>query len=104
MTRFKSNLQEFFGNWLYVGLIAAGFFAMGISFGWKAFVAFKHNVGMNEVVTWYGRGNGNIIQYYLSTLIIVSILWLLGGLGLILAGWVCHRLRSASRRQSVNLP
>ena len=67
LMRLKSNLQEFFSNWLYVWVFAAGFFAFGISFGWKAFIALKHNVGLNEVVAWYGRGNGNIQQYYLST-------------------------------------
>ena len=100
LTQFKSSLQEFLSNWFYVWLIAVGFFAMESLFGWKACVALKHNVGLNEVVTWYGRGNGNIIQYYLSTLIIFSILWFLGGVGLILAGWIYNRSRPASGQQT----
>ncbi len=104
LQRLKSNAKEFLSNWLYIGLFAACFFAMGSLFGWKAYVALKHNIGLNEVVTWYGGRNGHILQYYLSTLIVYSILWLLAGAGLLLAGWIHNRLRPGLKQRNTQSP
>ena len=100
LTRLKSNIQEFLSNWLYVWVVAVGFFALASLFGWKAYIALEHNVGFNDVVTWYGRGNGNIQQYYLSELIIYSILWFLAGMGVLLGGWIYNRSRPVSKLPS----
>jgi len=97
LTRLKSNLSEFLGNWLSVWVIAISFFAYAFAFGWRAYIAFMHNVGLNEIVTWYGRGYGNLQQYYLSTLICYSSLWFLGGIGLLLASWIYNLRRLASK-------
>jgi len=97
LTHLKSNLSKFLGNRLFVWVIAISFFAYAFAFGWRAYIALKHNVGLNEVVTWYGRGYGNLQQYHLSTLIFYSSLWFLGGLGLLLASWIYNRRRPASK-------
>ena len=98
LTRLKSSLHDFLSSWLCVGVVAFAFFGMGTTFGWRAFVAVRQNFQLDDVVTWYGRGNGNIYQYYLSTLIVYSLLWLAGGLVLLLSSWVCNRAVSQGNR------
>ena len=100
LARLKAGWHEFLSNQLAVGIITLGFFGIGSTFGWKAFVALRHGLHLNDVVTWYGRGNGNMYQYYLSTLIIYSACWLLGGLGLLLTAWMHNRFRS-NLKQSI---
>ncbi len=80
-------------------VLALSFWGLGSTFDVRAFLALRHGLHLNGVVTWYGRGDGNVQQYYLSTLIIYSLLWCLGGLGLLLAGWIHNRPRSASQQQ-----
>ena len=91
ITRIKSSLHEFLSDWSYVWAFAILCFAMSTTFGWKAIVALRHNLQLNDVVVWYGRGNGNIQQYYLSTLIVYSLLWLSGGLILLLSARIYSR-------------
>ena len=94
----KSGWHEFLGDWFYVGIVALGLFGMGSTFGWKAVVAFRHGLHLNDIVTWYGRGNGNMFQYYLSTLIIYSACWFATCLGLLLIAWVYNKPGSAPKQ------
>ena len=90
----KNSLYSLLEDWLHVWVCASLCFVMGAFFGVRAIIAWHHNLRLNDVITWYGRGNGNIQQYYLSTLIVYSILWIAGGLTCLIAGWVYNRKRS----------
>lgn len=87
----KINLHSLLENWLYIWVLALCCFGMGLTFGGRAVVALRHNLRPSDVVVWYGRGNGSIQQYYLSTLIAYSIFWIAGGVICLLAGWVYSR-------------
>lgn len=91
LAQMKLNFYSFLSDWLCVLVVAAGFFLMGATFGGRAIVGLQHNLQLGDVVTWYGRGNGSIQQYYLSTLIIYSTLWLLGGVVILFAKWLYNR-------------
>ena len=93
----KNSLHSLLEDWLYVWVLASLCFAMGLTFGGRAVIALRHNLQLNDVVTWYGRGNGSIQQYYLSTLITYSLLWIAGGGICLLAGWVYNRRQMKER-------
>lgn len=96
LNRLRTRAGKLLSNWEGVWLIAAGLFAIGLMYGWKSYVAHRQGIGLHGIVTWYGRGYGNLIQYELASLILVSLAWLLGGVVLLAAAWLYHRRSSAS--------
>jgi cytochrome c-type biogenesis protein CcmH/NrfF len=100
----KPQLGRLLGNWDNIGLLAFALFAIGLMYGWKAYVAHRQGVGLHGIVAWYGKGYGNLIQYEFSTLIIISLAWILGSMVLLTAAWLYHRRSSASSTDKTRLP
>ncbi len=104
LKRLQTRAGKLLGNWEEVGLLAAGLFAIGLMYGWKAYVAHRQGVGLRGTVAWYGKGYGNLIQYELSTLIIISLAWILGGMVLLAAAWLYQRHSAAFPAEKTHSP
>lgn len=104
LKRLQTRAGELLGNWEGVGVLAAGLFAIGLTYGWKADMAHRQGVGLHGIVAWYGKGYGNLIQYELSTLIIISLAWILGGMVLLAAAWLYQRHSAAFPAEETHSP
>lgn len=100
----KPQLGRLLGNWDNIGLLAFALFAIGLTSGWKAYAAHRQGVGLHGIVAWYGKGYGNLIQYELSTLIIISLAWILGGMALLAAAWLYQRHSAAFPAEKTHSP
>ena len=84
----RVKFYSFLSDWLYALVFAGLFFLISLTNGWRVLVAFQHNLGLNDVVTWTGRGPSNIHQEYVSALIVYSGLWFIGGMAILFAKWL----------------
>lgn len=90
-----------YSRWPFLLLISLGCFAFGITDGWLSYSAHLQNIPLNGIVVFPTHANyarqTSVHSEYLSTLILYSVLWLAGGVTLLVAWRLANR--SAGKNQ-----